>query len=720
MAVNLSPVGGVAAQFFDNSGQVLTGGLLYTYAAGTTTPAITYTSSTGLTAHTNPIVLDAAGRVSNGGEIWLTDGVSYKFILQDQFAVQIATYDNIVGINSNFIAYTGQTETQTATQGQTVFTLTTIQYQPGVNNLAIYVNGSKQVADVNYQETTTTTVTFVDGLNVGDVVEFNTASPIATNTMSASNVSFTGANGTAGNVQDIANPDGSDWIGYNQGGTGAVDSTVQTKLQEYISVKDFGTVGDGVTDDGAAIQAAIDYCNLANPIGTSPTQGYARATLWFPPGVYLTKQTLTFGAFTNYVGTRATTASTVASTANQIDSRGSIIRADVSIYNASTNPTGCLGYIPTGDITFKDLTFVGTAAINGNSSTGLQFGSHGGVSATSRSYETDGTGQNCSGVALEYCTFYTFSTAWECNSINDAFMYQCRWESNTTNINFSENISVSFDQSAEFTSSSMFGHNTGVSFAGGPQYIVSFIGGNFYGTANGTSHVAYTSSGANLILKFTGVDFTHTGTNSYHFFFSGNYDGAFNEVLVSNCSFNGNTTGRAVLLFQRTSGTAGFAHAIFSSCALLGTYFNFGLATNNCQIKDSYFNESHVILNAANSIDVVGNEFLGYNGVGIEVLTASSQNSSFRNNRFTNVTTPISIFNNSTNDTIVTQDNFGVTTAPTRGKWLDFVNNITFANLGTPANGSMVYCADGTIASPVAGSGTGCIAKRLNGVWVGN
>ena len=43
MAVNLSPVGGVAAQFFDNSGNVLTGGKLYTYAAGTTTPAATTT-----------------------------------------------------------------------------------------------------------------------------------------------------------------------------------------------------------------------------------------------------------------------------------------------------------------------------------------------------------------------------------------------------------------------------------------------------------------------------------------------------------------------------------------------------------------------------------------------------------------------------------------------------------------------------------------------------
>lgn len=44
----------------------------------------------------------------------------------------------------------------------------------------------------------------------------------------------------------------------------------------------------------------------------------------------------------------------------------------------------------------------------------------------------------------------------------------------------------------------------------------------------------------------------------------------------------------------------------------------------------------------------------------------------------------------------------------------------TFANLPAAANGSIVYCSDGTIANPVAGGGTGCIAKRLNGVWVGN
>ena len=101
MAVILSPLAGAGWQFFDDNGDPLTGGLLYTYAAGTTTPLASYTDSTGATANTNPIVLDSAGRVS--GEVWLTTGSSYKLVLKTSAGVTIWTNDNIAGVPASSI-----------------------------------------------------------------------------------------------------------------------------------------------------------------------------------------------------------------------------------------------------------------------------------------------------------------------------------------------------------------------------------------------------------------------------------------------------------------------------------------------------------------------------------------------------------------------------------------------------------------------------------------
>jgi hypothetical protein len=255
MAVNLSPVGGVAGQFFDNNGDPLVGGKLFTYAAGTTTPQVTYTSATGTTPNSNPIILNGGGRVP--AEIWLTDGLQYKFVLYSSTDQLIGSWDNIIGINSNFVNFTTSEEVQIATAGQTVFTLTTMQYQPGTNNLVVYVDGVNQVegGSYSYVETSSTVVTFTAGLHVGAVVKFVSAEILSTGVTDASNVVYTPA------------------------GTGAVSTNVQAKLRETVSVKDFGAVGDGVTDDTTAFQAALDA---------------AEGEVYVPPGQYNLSATLVF------------------------------------------------------------------------------------------------------------------------------------------------------------------------------------------------------------------------------------------------------------------------------------------------------------------------------------------------------------------------------------------------------------------------------------------
>jgi len=97
MTVYLSSFGGAGAQFFTDDGVVLSGGKIFTYAAGTTTPLATYTSSTGSTLNPNPIVLDSGGRLPE--DMWLIEDQTYRFVLKDSADVQIGAYDNIPGIN---------------------------------------------------------------------------------------------------------------------------------------------------------------------------------------------------------------------------------------------------------------------------------------------------------------------------------------------------------------------------------------------------------------------------------------------------------------------------------------------------------------------------------------------------------------------------------------------------------------------------------------------
>jgi hypothetical protein len=143
--------------------------------------------------------------------------------------VQGASSGIIASLRENFVA----------TAGQTVFNIASFTYNPGSNNLAVYLDGVRQYPGTSYTETDNNTITFSAGLHVGALVMF------------ISNQSVDTANLNAALVH------------YNPAGAGAVTTTVQARLRQTVSVKDFGAVGDGIADDTAAIQATITHA-IAN------------------------------------------------------------------------------------------------------------------------------------------------------------------------------------------------------------------------------------------------------------------------------------------------------------------------------------------------------------------------------------------------------------------------------------------------------------------------
>jgi hypothetical protein len=68
-------------------------GKVYTYAAGTTTPQVTYTTAAAGTPNANPVILDGTGRAS----IYLDAALAYKFVCQDSLGASVpdGTVDNL-------------------------------------------------------------------------------------------------------------------------------------------------------------------------------------------------------------------------------------------------------------------------------------------------------------------------------------------------------------------------------------------------------------------------------------------------------------------------------------------------------------------------------------------------------------------------------------------------------------------------------------------------
>jgi len=141
--------------------------------------------------------------------------------IQVQAASDLLT-GSVLGANYTKASHTGD--------GTTV-AFSTTEAAGSKNNIQVYIDGVYQNKDTF--SISGSTLTFTEAPPLNSAIEFIVGNAVTSLTTDPAVVL------------------------YNQGGTGAQDRTLTSKLQETVSVKDFGAVGDGVADDTAAFNAAI-------------------------------------------------------------------------------------------------------------------------------------------------------------------------------------------------------------------------------------------------------------------------------------------------------------------------------------------------------------------------------------------------------------------------------------------------------------------------------
>lgn len=211
-------------QFFANNGRPLIGGRIHTYVAGSSTRARTYKDAAKAQPNTNPIVLDGRGEA----QIYLAEGVEYKFVVEDSKGALIYTQEPVYGAiwpnaeqwpSDATLSYQYMTEAKAAADaiGPIKFYDTYAQAMGDVANIPndglieIFRDETHDGARTRYFKRT------------GGVLEF------------------------AVNLDqlriDLSRQDGADCVGFQQAEAGAVPRTLKEKAMEVVADGDFGGGG---------------------------------------------------------------------------------------------------------------------------------------------------------------------------------------------------------------------------------------------------------------------------------------------------------------------------------------------------------------------------------------------------------------------------------------------------------------------------------------------
>ena len=393
-----------------------------------------------------------------------------------------------------------------------------------------------------------------------------------------------------------------------------------------VNVFDFGAVGDGVTDDSVAINAAITYAYNASTVANGKQVG---GVVYFPKGRYLINSTLNIGPGITIVG-EPSGLDPIYAYPNQSASGSEIIVSNLMPLNAS-GTSAAFTMTNGGPITIQDIGITGTATVT--NSTAL-FTGNGVASAPGLS---QGHFSNV--------RFTAFTTVFLGASIADSTFYDCGFESNVVCF---QAITATYQN---FNS-------------------IKFVGCIFFA---GTSSVFTIPAGsvAQGILMSACIfqDQIGGGINMNGF----NCYGTLEDVSITGCWFYGNS---GTFAFSLLSNTANIVNISFTGNTLRNTnvvsFNNLGAGVQcyyfNCTgnvLTSSNFNTAYSVNNVVfsnntlratstftasslNNLVINGNDFSQCSVNPPIVLTDVFTRVSISNNIFANAVTSIPINSGST------------------------------------------------------------------------
>jgi hypothetical protein len=256
----------------------------------TTDGSIVKIGPAAITSDGSPPNTGGAGQPGNAtGELWLDKSVNPPILKVYDGAQWVDAGSGSGGGSGQVTLLRWST---LATAGQTVLSgadssSQQLAYTAGLEE--VYVNGAFLRRGVDYTATNGLTITISAPLALNDEITVLAWTPFVVGSQIVNadvdpnaGITYEKLNLNNGIVNSDVNANAgiqSSKLSFTQSGAGAVQRAVEAKLKDTVSVKDFGAVGNGATDDTAAIQAAIDTTSAAGggvvliPAGTYNING---------------------------------------------------------------------------------------------------------------------------------------------------------------------------------------------------------------------------------------------------------------------------------------------------------------------------------------------------------------------------------------------------------------------------------------------------------------